>query len=25
WLRDQDGGVNEALTPLVTMADQRVI
>ena len=25
WLRDQDGSVNEALTPLVTMADQRVI
>ncbi|KKL78091.1 hypothetical protein LCGC14_2028290 [marine sediment metagenome] len=25
WLRDQDGGVNEALTPLVTMADQRVL
>ena len=25
WLRNQEGGVNEALTPLVTMADQRVI
>ena len=25
WLRDQDGGVNEALTPLVTASDTRVL